>query len=192
MSTAIDDLVRKIQELEEQAERELAGHRQRFHYTIKQQRIAFEDRVKARHRELRIGIGRFLSNSNVIGILVAPVIYALIVPLLLLDIAVTLFQALIFPIYAIPKVSRGDFIAIDRHHLAYLNPIERLNCAYCGYANGLLAFAREVAGRSEEHWCPIKHARRVRGLHRRYYAFAEYGDAEGYRQKNGKKPFPPS
>jgi len=192
MNSTIDSLVRKIQELEDAAETELADQRRRFHYTIEQRRVAFEDAVKVRHLELRTGILRFIRSSSVTGLLVSPLIYVLIVPLLLLDIAVSLFQALIFPIYAIRKVPRSDFIVIDRHHLAYLNPIERLNCDYCGYANGLLAFAREIAGRAEEHWCPIKHARRTHGQHRRYYGFAEYGDAEGYRKKNGHRPIAPS
>lgn len=186
MSTVIDKILRKLQELEEQVETELAEQRVQFHYTVVQRRIAFEEAVKIRHRELKIGITQFLSNATFIGIIVAPLMYALIVPLVLLDIAVTLFQALIFPVYDIPKVPRADFIAVDRHHLAYLNPIERLNCAYCGYANGLLAFAREIAGRTEEHWCPIKHARRVQGLHRRYFGFAEYGDGKGYRKLKGE------
>jgi len=33
---------------------------------------------------------------------------------------------------------------MDRHHLAYLNVIEKLNCEYCGYANGVFAYVREI------------------------------------------------
>ena len=112
----------------------------------------------------------------------SPLVYALIVPLVFLDLCVTLFQAICFPVYGIPRVTRSEFIVIDRHHLAYLNGIEKLNCAYCGYANGLLAYTRAIAGRAEEHWCPIKHARRTKGQHRQYFRFADYGDAEKYRQ----------
>ena len=57
---------------------------------------------------------------------------------------------------ALKKFPRSDFIAIDRHQLAYLNVIEKVNCAYCGYANGVAAYFREVAARTEEYWCPIK------------------------------------
>jgi hypothetical protein len=53
----------------------------------------------------------------------------------------------------------------DRYHLAYLNVLEKLNCAY---ANGLIAYVREIAGRTEQYWCPIKHARRVIGAHSHY------------------------
>ena len=68
-------------------------------------------------------------------------------------------------------------------HLAYLNAIEKINCAYCSYANGLLAYVREVASRTEEYWCPIKHARRVLGVHPRYGSFVDYGDADAYRHE---------
>jgi hypothetical protein len=41
---------------------------------------------------------------------------------------------------------------------------------------------REIAARTEQYWCPIKHARRVIGSHARYLKFDDYGDAEGFRE----------
>jgi hypothetical protein len=93
------------------------------------------------------------------------------------------YQAICFPIYKIPMVRRRDYLVFDRHHLAYLNIIEKINCAYCSYANGAVAFIREVASRTEVYWCPIKHARRVLGPHPHYQGFADFGDAEGFREK---------
>jgi len=183
MNTTIRALLDKIQELDREIEEDLARHRQEFQYSIQKRRVRFEEGVLRRHRELRKGLVRFLRDSGVVGLLVSPVIYAQIVPLLFLDLTVSVFQAIAFPVYGIDKVPRDDFIVIDRHHLSYLNGIERLNCAFCGYANGLLAWSREIAGRTEEYWCPIKHARRTQGQHRRYYDFADYGDAEGYRKR---------
>ena len=81
---------------------------------------------------------------------------------------------------AVRRVRRADYVALDRHKLSYLNAIEKLNCLYCGYANGVIAYAREIASRTEQYWCPIKHARRIVGAHGRYHRFQEYGDAEGY------------
>ena len=72
---------------------------------------------------------------------------------------------------------------IDRHHLAYLNGIEKLNCVFCGYANGVFAYLREIAGRTEQYWCPIRHARRVRAPHAHYHEFVDFGDAAGYQQQ---------
>jgi hypothetical protein len=44
----------------------------------------------------------------------------------------------------------------------------------------LFAYIREVAARTEQYWCPIKHARRIVSAHERYHGFADYGDAEAY------------
>lgn len=78
---------------------------------------------------------------------------------------------------------RRDYLVFDRAHLAYLNLIEKINCAYCSYANGLAAYVKEVAGRTEQFWCPIKHARRMPQAHPYYGGFVDYGDAEGYRRE---------
>jgi hypothetical protein len=45
----------------------------------------------------------------------------------------------------------------------------------------LFAYAQEIAARTEQFWCPIKHAKRIKGLHSRYQKFIRYGDAETYR-----------
>jgi hypothetical protein len=100
-----------------------------------------------------------------------------------MDMVGSFYQAICFPIYGIPKVRRSDYIALDRHRLAYLNAIEKLNCDYCGYANGVLAYFSEIAARTEQYWCPIKHALRIKSVHGRYKNFFDYGDAEGYRKR---------
>lgn len=110
-------------------------------------------------------------------ILTAPVIYSLIIPALLMDAFVQLYQAICFPVYGIPKVRREDYIKHDRHRLSYLNSLKKVNCAYCAYFNGVIAYVREVAGRTEQYWCPIKHASAPRDRHQRYQRFAAYGDA---------------
>lgn len=184
MNDRIKALLDKIQELEFEVESDFEKHRRQFHYTINEKRIKFTTAVLQRHNDLRIGVIRFIRESGLVNVLFSPVIYMQIVPLLLLDIAVSLFQFIIFPVYGIAKVPRDDFIVVDRHQLSYLNGIERLNCAFCGYANGLLAYSLEIAGRAEAYWCPIKHARATKGQHRRYFDFAEFGDAEEFRESN--------
>ena len=63
-------------------------------------------------------------------IVTAPVIYALLIPIAMLDLFVTVFHWLCFPLDRIPRVCRGDDVVIDRHHLAYLDVVERMNCVY--------------------------------------------------------------
>jgi hypothetical protein len=42
---------------------------------------------------------------------------------------------------------------------------------------------REVAGRTEQYWCPIKHAWHTPQPHWRYGEFVDFGDGEVYRQE---------
>jgi hypothetical protein len=83
------------------------------------------------------------------------------------------------------RVPRRRYFAIDRHKLAYLNGIEKVNCTFCSYTNGLIAYVREVAARTEQYWCPIKHARAIPVPHSRYHLFFDYGDAARYRRDFG-------
>ena len=135
----------------------------------------------ARHRH-RVPLWRYVLEGDVATALTAPLIYALVVPFALLDVAVSLYQALCFRAWGIRRVRRRDYFAIDRHRLRYLNLLERLNCLYCSYANGLIAYVREIAARTEQYWCPIRHARLTRGAHRRSREFAAYGDAGAYHE----------
>ena len=79
-----------------------------------------------------------MAGARPMVILTAPVIYSVIIPFVLLDLFVSLYQAVCFPVYGIEKVRRRDYIAYDRKHLSYLNGFEKLNCVYCAYGNGLL------------------------------------------------------
>jgi hypothetical protein len=117
-------------------------------------------------------------------ILSSPLIYACVLPFLMLDASVAVYQMVCFPIYGIPKVRRKDYLVFDRGRLAYLNTIEKVGCIYCSYANGLLGLIREIAARTEQHFCPIKHARRLAQTHSRYARFLEYGDARAYREQS--------
>ena len=125
----------------------------------------------------------FIKQAPIGYMLSAPIIYGMIIPLSFLDITLTLYQHICFRIYNIPLVKRSDYIVIDRHKLSYLNPIQKLNCVYCGYGNGLIALAREILARTEQFWCPIKHLKKSKGAHKRGQAFAEYGDAHQWEEK---------
>ena len=180
MSTPAETLLTRIRNLQEELEEEFARRRERFRYRYENGRIVFEAEVRARHRALRVRLTSFLRGTRPMVVLTAPVIYALILPFALLDLFVTIYQRVCFPVYGIERVRRGDFIRIDRHHLQYLNALQKLNCVYCGYCNGLIGYVQEIAGRTEAYWCPIKHAARV-GAHHAYYAqFVDYGDAEAF------------
>ena len=183
MTTPLDALTEKLRQVQAEIEVELAKRREELRFHFENRRIVFEKEVLRIHREIKTRVSRYVIDANPLMILTAPVIYSLIVPVVLLDLFVMTYQAICFPVYKIPKVRRRDYLVFDRHHLAYLNAIEKINCAYCSYANGAIAFVREVASRTEVYWCPIKHARRVLGPHPHYQGFADFGDAAGFREK---------
>ncbi len=180
MDRNISNLLGKIRALEDELEAELARKRDELRFSIQDRKIRFEREIVEEHRKLKTSLIAYVAQAELKHVLVAPVVYPLISPFLLLDFFVTLYQFACFPVYGIPKVRRRDHIVFDRHHLAYLNLVERINCAYCSYGNGLLAYVREIAGRTEQYWCPIKHASRVHGAHSRYRRFFDFGDAAGY------------
>ena len=183
--TVLEDIQERLaaarRELEEELDRRIAAQRDRFRYELQQGRVRFERDMREWQAKYRTGLWRYVTRGHLAYLLTAPLIYGLIFPLVLLDLSVTIYQQVCFRVYGIERVKRGDHVLIDRHHLAYLNGLEKLNCIYCGYANGVIAYAREIAGRTERFWCPIKHASRAADPHPYFEKFLEYGDAEAYR-----------
>jgi len=166
--------------LADQVRRDVAAQRQRWRYRIHRGRVRFDAEVREAHRRLRQSIPAYLIGANYYSLLTAPVIYSLLVPLALLDLWVTAYQWVCFPIYGMARVRRRRYFPFDRHKLAYLNAIEKVHCTFCTYANGVIAYVREVAARTEQYWCPIRHARAVTAAHPRYRRFFDYGDAHRY------------
>ncbi len=183
MASRIDDLLEHIAGLERELEAEVNRARAQWRYRVESGRVRFEREVRLAHQRLKQGVPRFVRESSVPNLLTAPLIYSLVVPIAMLDAWISVYQAICFRAYGIARVRRSRYVVIDRQHLAYLNVIEKLNCVYCGYANGVLAYVREIAGRTEQYWCPIRHASRIAGPHQQYRHFIDYGDAAGYQRR---------
>jgi hypothetical protein len=181
MTPLVDALRDKIRSLELELDAELAKASAGLRYGLEHGRAAFEAEVARRHRELRRSLAGYLWNARPLVVLTAPIIYSLIIPFAVIDLWVSLYQAICFRAYGIPQVMRSRYLVFDREALGYLNALEKLNCAYCSYVNGVIAYVREVGSRTEQYWCPIKHARRVIDAHARYAEFEEFGDGEHYR-----------
>ncbi len=182
MNPRITELLDEIRRCEEELEEVIKTHEADFFYRFEGAKVKFEKSIELAHRELRIGIITWLLKSSFRNIASAPIVYPMIIPLFFLDISVTIYQAICFPLYKITKVDRGKYIVVDRHQLIYLNAIEKLHCIYCGYANGLIAYSREIIARTEQYWCPIKHAKKVLDSHRRYAQFADFGESNNYHE----------
>ncbi len=85
-----------------------------------------------------------------------PFIYAMVIPIAVLDIATQIYQRICFPLYAIERVDRSRYIRCSTRGKS-LPWIDRFNCWYCAYANGAVEFIRAVLTETEKYWCPIRH-----------------------------------
>jgi len=180
MNEEIRKLLAQITQLEDELHKAIQEQQVELRYVIDGTKVRFEESIRKAHRQLKTGCLRWIRQSQPRNVITAPLIYSLIVPFVVIDIWVTLYQAICFPLYRVPKVPRAMYVVVDRHQLNYLNLIEKLNCIYCGYAGGVIAYVHEVAARTKQYWCPIKHSRKILDPHRRYARFADYGEGEGY------------
>ena len=183
MLDRVKHLLDQIKVLEDELALELQKQESKVFFQLKGKKVEFERSLREAHRQLKTGVIKWLFGIRPINIITAPIIYGMFIPIILFDILISFYQFSCFPIYKITKVRRGDYIVLDRHHLMYLNIFERAHCMYCSYANGLLSYAREILAKTEQYFCPIKHARGVLGTHDRYNRFLAYGDAENYHER---------
>lgn len=179
----IQNIIEEIKKLEKELLAEIQKKEEEFFYELQGKKVYFEEKTKKYHKTLAVKLYTYIRNASLLNILTVPIIWFCIIPVALLDITVSIYQLICFTIYTIPKVKRNEYIVIDRHNLGYLNPIEKLNCFYCSYFNGVIAYVQEIAARTEQYWCPIKHARKLRTIHNRYAKFLEYGNSQDYQQR---------
>jgi len=178
----IQETIEQIRRLEKELSEEIQKKEEEFFYKIKGKKVYFEQAVKQKHKKLVTGIATYIASAPIMTLISTPIIWSCLVPALFMDMVISAYQFICFRIYKIPRVNRNDFIVMDRHALSYLNLIEKINCVYCGYFNGVISYTQEVAARTEQYWCPIKHARKINSIHSRYGKFLEYGDAKEYKK----------
>jgi len=183
MNDRIQQILNQITELEDDLRTALNEQQTSMFFQIKGKRVEFEQSIKETHKRLKTNFFRWLVTYRPQNLITGPIIYSMIIPLLITDFFVTFYQFTCFPIYGIKRVRRSDYIVYDRLQLNYLNFIEKFHCTYCAYGNGMIAYVSEVIARTEQYFCPIKHARKILGTHSRYERFLEYGDAEDYQKK---------
>ena len=183
MDSRIDEILRQMKTLENELLDELKKKQGEFFYTLEDKKVKFEESVVKEGRAKIVSSIKYLSSFPVLVILTIPFIWSMMIPALIADIFVTIYQAVCFPIFKIPKVKRKDYIIIDRYNLFYLDRVEKINCWYCEYFNGVIGYTREIAARSEQFWCPIKHSKPQLDMHSRYDKFFDFGDYITYRKE---------
>lgn len=191
MDNRIEKIMLQIKALEDELIDELKHKEEEFFYTIENEKAKFEEKVIHEGRAKIVSSVHYLASFPLLAVLTIPFIWTMMIPALIVDIFVSLYQLICFPIYKIPRVKRGEHIIMDRYNLFYLDKVEKINCWYCEYFNGVISYARETAARTEQYWCPIKHSQPLKENHSRYYKFFDFGDFEKYRDelKNRRSDF---
>lgn len=183
MNERIQQILAEISALEDDLRTALNEQQQTMFFQIKGKRVEFEQSIKEAHLKLKTNFFTWLVTNRPQNLITGPIIYAMIIPLVITDLFITFYQLTCFPIYGIKKVRRSDYIIFDRQELSYLNFIEKFHCTYCAYGSGMIAYISEIVARTEQYFCPIKHARKILGTHSRYDRFLDYGDAADYEQR---------
>jgi hypothetical protein len=183
MNDHVKNLLNQITALEDELRTALNEQQSTIFFQIKGKRVEFEQSIKQTHLKLKRNFFLWLVTDRPQNLITGPIIYSLIIPLIVTDAFITFYQLTCFPIYGIKKVRRADYIIFDRQHLSYLNFIEKFHCTYCAYGSGMIAYIGEIVARTEQYFCPIKHARKILGTHARYVRFLEFGEAENYETK---------
>ena len=183
MDDRIQQLLNQMTALEDELRTALSEQQSSLFFQIKGKRVEFEKSLKQTHRKLKKNFFCWLVTDRPQNLITGPIIYSMIIPLLVTDLFITFYQLTCFPIYGIKKVRRADYIIFDRHNLQYLNFIEKFHCTYCAYGSGMIAYISEIVARTEQYFCPIKHARKILGTHARYALFLDFDAAQNYEAK---------
>jgi len=130
-----------------------------------------------------------VKKRKIYHVIVTPIVFTLIIPLVVLDLWAEIYHRICFPLYKIPIIKRKDYIKIDRHKLEYLNFYQKIYCVYCGYTNGLIMYWQKIAGETEKYWCGIKHKAEHNFSEPPHHKnFVDYGNKEDFENRYKSKP----
>lgn len=159
---------------------------ERFMQGLSDGSVSFRWRFGGRIVPVDIESAEDKDNMPVRHALSAPFVYAMVIPIFFLDVSISVYQAICFRLWNVPQVERSKFVVIDRQYLSYLKLYQKFNCAYCGYATGVLAYARRIGAVTERYWCPLKHKAELEATHDFYIEFADYGDESDWQARKAK------
>lgn len=173
--------LQKVEEIRARFSRDIDQYIDRFYKKHNFIKEALERRAQL--KKSKIGFFQYLRGIKIRHVVSFPFIMSMIVPAVILHVFLEMYHRICFPLYGIPTLRARDYFIFDRQHLSYLNWLEKVFCVYCSYFNCLIGYTREIAALTELYWCPIKHAKRVKNAHDKYYLFVDYLEGKEYRAK---------
>jgi len=182
MKSRISELLKDISIKKQELIKEYWKLKEKYGFAVVKWKIVFALDTRKRNKTFRQSVIKYLFSAQIRHLLSAPFIYSMIIPSIILDLFLFMFQQICFRLYDIPFVKRSDYFDYDRKHLDYLNIIQKFNCLFCSYVNWLFSYATEVWWRTEKYWCPIKHANKNKWTHDWQHCFADYGDPDWFKE----------
>ncbi len=183
MNKRIEELISDIEEMKMKLSEEITKQESHISYEIQNGYVRFEKDVLEKQKENMKNLLAYFRDIPLFHLLSSPLIYVMVIPAVVFDVLLFIYQQVIFRIYKFKFIKRSDYILFDHQYLGYLNPIEKLNCLYCSYFNGLMQYASAIAVRTEFYFCPIKHAKKIAYQHEYYDQYLEYGEEEDFQNK---------
>ncbi len=183
MNDKIKEMIEEIEALKLKLGEEISQHERDISYDIQNGYVQFEKEIFERQKQNMMHLWDWFREIPLLQLLSAPVVYMMIIPAILLDMMLFVYHSVVSRVFKIEFGKRNDYVVFDRQYLGYLNVIEKLNCLYCAYFNGVMQYASSIAARTELHFCPIKHAKKIAYKHEFYNTFLSYGDGDVYQEK---------
>ncbi|NCN07421.1 hypothetical protein GW933_01870 [Candidatus Falkowbacteria bacterium] len=183
MESKIKQIIEKIDSLNEALKSEYTRLSGKYGFSIRKSAIVFFEKTRNKNKKFKIPTWKYIIPRHIRHFASIPFIYMMIFPVALLDLFITFYNLTAFTLYQIPQVKRKDHFIYDRKFLDYLNIIQKFNCLYCSYVNGLLSYATEIGARTERYWCPVKAANKPKNYHNWYKDFADYGNPQEWTEK---------
>lgn len=181
MKSRISLILREIEQKKKELKIEYEKLMERYDFSFKKWKVVFSETAKDKYKKYKKSLLKTIFWAKIRFIISIPFIYWMIIPAIILDIFIFIYQNTAIRLYWIPLVKRSDFIVYDRRHLVYLNLIQKVNCLYCSYVNWLFSYAVEVGWRTEKFWCPIKNATKVKWWHTWQKYFVDYWDVDWFK-----------
>lgn len=178
----ISKILESIDKLKNDLYLEYDNLAKKYEFFLRDKKIIFSEKIKAYQKSKKYNLFVYVFTANIKNLLSVPFIYSIIIPSVILDLFLTVYQYTAFSLYWIPRVERKDYFVFDRRFLTYLNLLQKLNCLYCSYVNWVFSYAVEIWSRTEQYWCPIKHAMKHE-IELKYWNFyADFWDPDKFNE----------
>lgn len=145
MKSKINQILADIEQKKQDLIKEYEKLKKEYGFSLEKGKVIFDEKRKQYNKAFKESVTKYIFSVQLRHLISAPFIYVMIVPAIILDLFLLMYQHICFRLYRIPLVERKKYIIYDRHHLSYLNRMQKFNCLYCSYVNGLFSYAVEIA-----------------------------------------------